>query len=132
MENFDLLKQYINTELKNRIEPSVSEDIDPIIRKALEAAAIAKRIQANAHNRRVSGRVAIVNRVRNDKIQMQKKESIAKGYKIVNGQAVKMTFTEMKRRRIAARIASKKRAAEMSTIERKRKISMNLRNARLG
>jgi hypothetical protein len=39
---------------------------------------------------------------------MQKKESIAKGYKIVNGQAVKMTFAEMKRRRIAARIASKK------------------------
>ena len=52
--------------------------------------------------------------------------------KIVNGQAVKMTFAEMKRRKVAARIASKKRAAEMSTIERKRKISMNLRNARLG
>ena len=49
MENFDLLKQYVNTELKNRIEPSVSEDIDPIIgEKTAEAPKVAVQAEAVA------------------------------------------------------------------------------------
>ena len=63
---------------------------------------------------------------------MQKKESAVKGYKIVNGVVVKMTLAEMKHRKLAAKIASRKRENEMATILRKRAISLKLRNQRLG
>ena len=110
----------------------LNESVDPIVKKAMMAAAIARKSQADRHNRRINGKVEIVNRVRNDKVQMQKKESAVKGYKIVNGVVVKMTLAEMKHRRLAAKIASRKRENEMATILRKRAISLKLRNQRLG
>ena len=110
----------------------LNESVDPIVKKAMMAAALARKSQADRHNRRINGKVEIVNRVRNDKVQMQKKESAVKGYKIVNGVVVKMTLAEMKHRRLAAKIASRKRENEMATILRKRAISLKLRNQRLG
>jgi hypothetical protein len=110
----------------------LNESVDPIVKKAMMAAALARKSQADRHNRRINGKVEIVNRVRNDKVQMQKKESAVKGYKIVNGVVVKMTLAEMKHRKLAAKIASRKRENEMATILRKRAISLKLRNQRLG
>lgn len=110
----------------------LNESMDPIVQKAMMAAALARKSQADRHNRRINGKIEIVNRVRNDKVQMQKKESAVKGYKIVNGVVVKMTLTEMKHRKLAAKIASRKRENEMATILRKRAISLKLRNQRLG
>ena len=110
----------------------LNESADPIVKKAMMAAALARKSQADRHNRRINGKVEIVNRVRNDKVQMQKKESAVKGYKIVNGVVVKMTLAEMKHRKLAAKIASRKRENEMATILRKRAISLKLRNQRLG
>jgi hypothetical protein len=110
----------------------LNESVDPIVKKAMMAAALARKSQADRHNRRINGKIEIVNRVRNDKVQMQKKESAVKGYKIVNGVVVKMTLAEMKHRKLAAKIASRKRENEMATILRKRAISLKLRNQRLG
>lgn len=110
----------------------LNESADPIVKKAMMAAALARKSQADRHNRRINGKVEIVNRVRNDKVQMQKKESAVKGYKIVNGVVVKMTLAEMKHRKLAAKIASRKRENEMAAILRKRAISLKLRNQRLG
>lgn len=110
----------------------LNESTDPIIQKAMMSAALARKSQADRHNRRINGKIEIVNRVRNDKVQMQKKESAVKGYKIVNGVVVKMTLAEMKHRKLAAKIASRKRENEMATILRKRAISLKLRNQRLG
>jgi hypothetical protein len=110
----------------------LNESVDPIVKKAMMVAALARKSQADRHNRRINGKVEIVNRVRNDKVQMQKKESAVKGYKIVNGVVVKMTLAEMKHRKLAAKIASRKRKNEMATILRKRAISLKLRNQRLG
>ena len=110
----------------------LNESVDPIVKKAMMAAALARKSQADRHNRRINGKVEIVNRVRNDKVQMQKKESAVKGYKIENGVVVKMTLAEMKHRKLAAKIASRKRENEMATILRKRAISLKLRNQRLG
>ena len=110
----------------------LNESVDPIVKKAMMAAALARKSQADRHNRRINGKVEIVSRVRNDKVQMQKKESAVKGYKIVNGVVVKMTLAEMKHRKLAAKIASRKRENEMATILRKRAISLKLRNQRLG
>ena len=110
----------------------LNESADPIVKKAMMAAALARKSQADRHNRRINGKMEIVNRVRNDKVQMQKKESAVKGYKIVNGVVVKMTLAEMKHRKLAAKVASRKRENEMATILRKRAISLKLRNQRLG
>lgn len=110
----------------------LNESTDPIIQKAMMTAALARKSQSDRHNRRINGKIEIVNRVRNDKVQMQKKESAVKGYKIVNGVVVKMTLAEMKHRKLAAKIASRKRENEMATILRKRAISLKLRNQRLG
>lgn len=114
------------------LNESFDNQRDPIEKAALLAIAQQRHEQAVKRNRRINGKVAVVNRIRGNHVQLQKKESAIKGYKIVNGQAVKMTFKEMKKRRVSAKIAAKKRRNEMAVINRKRAISMKLRARRLG
>lgn len=84
-----------------------------------------------AINRWVVGRVAIVNRVRNGKVQIRKVVNITKGFKIVKGQLVKMTPVEMRNRKRSAKIAVRKRKAEQMQINRNRTSSMRKRKTRL-
>lgn len=78
------------------------------------------------------GRAAMVNRVRGGKLQLRKVVSDSKGYKVVAGVAVRMQPAEIKKRRIGARFASKKRRNVQAGINRKTKISMRLHARRLG
>ena len=75
------------------------------------------------------GRIQIVNRVRNGKVQFNKKVDVmGKGYKLLgNGMVVKMTPTEIRKRARGAKIGARKRKFEMAQILRKRAMS----NARL-
>ena len=86
---------------------------------------------ADRHHKKV-GKMGIVDRVRDGKVQFRKKKSDAKGFKIVNGEIVKMTPEEMRRRKIAGKISARKRRAEMAQILRKRSVSLRVRDARLG
>ena len=86
----------------------------------------------NNRNYIARGRAAMVNRVRGGKLQLRKIVSDAKGYKIVAGVAVRMQPSEIKKRRIGARFASKKRRNVQAGINRKTKISMRLHARRLG
>lgn len=91
-----------------------------------------KNEQKNNKNRISRGRMAMVNRVRGGKLQMRKLISDSKGYKIVAGSAVRMKPSEIKKRRISARFASKKRRNMQAGINRKTKISIRFRHRRLG
>ena len=71
------------------------------------------------------GRIQIVNRVRNGKVQFNKKVDVmGKGYKLLgNGMVVKMTPTEIRKRARGAKIGARKRKFEMAQILRKRAMS---------
>lgn len=82
-------------------------------------------------NHMVFGRVGLVNRVRGGKLQWRHLVSEVQGFKILDGSLVKMTPQEMRRRRIAARIAARKRAGEVAQIVRNRRMSLRKRDARI-
>lgn len=86
----------------------------------------------NDPHRRVIGRIALVDRVRGGKIQIRHMVTAAVGFKIQDGQLVKMTPQERRTRKRAARISARKRRGEQSQINRNTKISMRKRNARFG
>ena len=88
--------------------------------------------QENNRNFISRGRAAMVNRVRGGQLQLRKVISDTKGYKVVAGVAVRMKPAEIKKRKIAARFASKKRRNMQPSINRKTKISMRLHARRLG
>lgn len=85
----------------------------------------------NAHHKQI-GKMGIVDRVRAGKVQLRQKKSDAKGYKVVNGQIVKMTPEEARTRRITAKISARKRRGKEAVIQRKRTISIHVRTNRLG
>lgn len=80
------------------------------------------------------GRIAIVNRIRNGSLQMNRKVDVmGKGYRLMsNGQVIKMSPKEVITRRRAAKIAARKRQIEMAQIVRKRMLSIRRRNSELG
>lgn len=84
--------------------------------------------------KRTIGRIAIVNRIRNGKVQMNKKVNVmGKGYKLLaSGQVIKMTPREILVRKIAAKRGARKRQVEMASIVRKRMLSMRRRNSQMG
>lgn len=84
------------------------------------------------HRKTLGGKIDIVNRVRNGKVEMHKRVSNTKGYRIKDGKIIKMSFGEKKKRKIGARVASRKRRINMSKILKKRDRSMTLRKRRLG
>ena len=79
----------------------------------------------------LGGKIDIVNRVRNGKVELHKRVSNTKGYRIKDGKIIKMSFGEKKKRKLGARIASRKRKIVMSRILKKRDKSMKLRKRRL-
>jgi hypothetical protein len=63
-------------------------------------------------------------RVRGGKIQRKKIKSAKAGYRISGKKLVRMAPAEKRKRSISARKASRKRAAKLSSILKKRKISI--------
>lgn len=86
-----------------------------------------------SHMKRTLGRVAIVTRIRNGKVQFNKKVNImGSGYKLTQGGlVVKMTPREVMVRKMAAKRAARKRQIEMQSIIRKRMLAMRIRNSRI-
>lgn len=122
---YEMLDEKANALIDSLLESDMA-------REAMEAAAAAKAEQIAKRNHRSFGRYAIVNRVRGGKIQRNKMVSEKKGFKIKDGVIVKMSFAEKKRRKLAARIASRKRRAKQSQINFKTKLSMRIRDRRFG
>lgn len=65
-----------------------------------------------------------VDRVRKGKVERKKLKSSRKGYKMVGKKSVRQNPTEKRKRKVAAKRASRKRAAKLSRILIKRKISI--------
>ena len=86
-----------------------------------------------SHMKRTLGRVAIVTRIRNGKVQFNKKVNImGSGYKLTQGGLVViMTPREVTVRKMAAKRAARKRQIEMQSIIRKRMLAMRIRNSRI-
>lgn len=86
------------------------------------------------HMKRTLGRVAIVTRIRNGKVQLNKKVDImGSGFKLTpSGIVVKMSPQEVMVRKQAAIRGARKRQVEMQSIIRKRMLSMRIRNSRIG
>jgi len=83
---------------------------------------------------RVLGKIAIVNRIRNGKLQLNKKVDVmGKGYKLLpNGLVVRMSQSEIRNRARAAKVAVRKRQAEMFQILRNRTMSDKRRDSFFG
>lgn len=64
-------------------------------------------------------------RVRAGKIQRKKVKSAKKGYKVSGKKIVRMTPSEKRKRKISGKKSARKRAAKLTSILRKRKISIN-------
>jgi hypothetical protein len=80
------------------------------------------------HNIQKIGRAKLIKlRVRGGKVQRRKKLSAVKGYTLRGGQIVRMSTTERRNRRMAARKAKIKRRTKMNQILRKRKVSLRKR-----
>jgi len=80
------------------------------------------------HNIQKIGRAKLIKlRVRGGKVQRRKKLSAVKGYTLRGGSIVRMSTTERRNRRMAARKAKIKRRTKMSQILRKRKVSLRKR-----
>jgi len=84
--------------------------------------------------KRTIGRIAIVNRVRNGQVQMNKKVDImGKGYRLLpSGQVIKMSPREILVRKQSAQRAARKRQMEMASIVRKRMMSIRRRHSQMG
>lgn len=63
-------------------------------------------------------------RVRGGKIQRKKIKSARKGFKVSGKKIVRMSPSEKRNRKISAKKSARKRAAKLSSILRKRKISI--------
>lgn len=83
-------------------------------------------------NKIAMGRFSIVNRIRGGKVQMRHMVSEAIGYKISDGKLIRMTPTEIRRRKIAAKRSAIKRRGQVAAIVRKRGISLRKRSMRFG
>jgi len=84
--------------------------------------------ESSLHNIQKIGRAKLIKlRVRGGKVQRRKKFSDVKGYTLRGGQIVRMSTTERRNRRMAARKAKIKRRTKMNQILRKRKVSLRKR-----
>lgn len=99
---------------------------------AKAAEVLREAMAANDPNKKIFGKLAIVNRVRGGEVQLRKKESNQSGYKVENGHIVKMTPEEARNRKRSARISARKRKSKMAQILRKRVLSLVKRTNRLG
>lgn len=114
------LLEAIRTELAKKALnciKSITEDLLPV--------GGAVQMKMKSMMTRKLGRIQIVNRVRNGKVQFNKKVDVmGKGYKLLgNGMVVKMTPQEISKRAKGAKIGARKRKFEMAQILRKRAMS---------
>lgn len=100
--------------------------------KKLDMVADAITEAAMNKNSKQFGRMKIVNRIRNGKVQMRVVKSAVGGFKVVNGNLVRMSPLELRNRKRGAKISARKRKTEMAKILRNRKLSLQKRKARLG
>lgn len=112
---------YISESLERKLQETLEEEFDTELLEGM-----------NTRNKVERGRAAIVNRVRGGKLQLKKLVSNSKGYKIDDGSIIRMKPQEIKRRRIGAKFASKKRRNQRASIDRKTKLSLRFRARRLG
>ena len=129
MINIETFKESVNAALANKALDSIvaiTEDILPV--------GGAAQLSMHQMTDRVIGKIAIVNRIRNGKVQLNKKVDVmGKGYKLLpNGLVVLMSPVEIRNRARAAKIAAKKRNLEMFQILRKRANSEIKRNMYFG
>ena len=76
------------------------------------------------------GRMKLVRvRIRKGKVQRRKRVSAIKGFTLRHGQMVRMSPTERRHRRMAARRSKFKRRAKLGQALRKRKMSLRRRNS---
>ncbi len=129
MLNIETFKESVNAALANKALDSIiaiTEDILPV--------GGAAQLSMHQMTDRVIGKIEIVNRIRNGKVQLNKKVDVmGKGYKLLpNGLVVLMSPVEIRNRARAAKIAAKKRNLEMFQILRKRANSEIKRNVYFG
>lgn len=129
MINIETFKESVNAALANKALDSIiaiTEDILPV--------GGAAQLSMHQMTDRVIGKIEIVNRIRNGKVQLNKKVDVmGKGYKLLpNGLVVLMSPVEIRNRARAAKIAAKKRNLEMFQILRKRANSEITRNVYFG
>jgi hypothetical protein len=117
--------------LEARIEEIFYEKLDEIKEKLIDQiyGDYEESLDESAlHNVQKIGRAKLIKlRVRGGKVQRRKKLSDVKGYTLRSGQMVRMSTTERRNRRMAARKAKIKRRTKINQILRKRKISLRKR-----
>lgn len=102
------------------------------IKERIEKLLEKKLLEINESNVQKFGRTKLIRvRVRAGKVQRRKKFSSVPGYTIRGGRVVRMSATERRRRKMGARRAKIKRKGKLSTILRKRRMSLR-RRATLG
>jgi len=102
------------------------------IKERIEKLFEKKLLELNEGNVQKFGRTKLVKlRVRGGKVQRRKKFSSVPGYTIRGGRLVRMSPQERRKRRMGARRAKIKRRSKLSTILRKRRMSLR-RRASLG
>lgn len=74
---------------------------------------------------KVSTGVTRKDRVRKGKVQRRKLDTTKKGYKVQDDKVVKMNPSEKRRRKVSAKKAARKRKAKLSSILKKRKVSIS-------
>lgn len=70
-----------------------------------------------------------VNRIRNGKVQRNRRVSVDKNYTLRNGRLVRISPLERRHRQLSQRLAAKKRKSKLSVALRRRKISLMRRKA---
>ena len=108
----DEVTDILNEKAESYIE-SLFEDDD--IAKMAMAQAAAVRATNNTRNTRIVGKIKKIRRaIRNGRIVTGLERSAKKGWKIVSGKIVKMSFVEKRRRKLAARITVRKNKGKAS------------------
>ena len=130
-------KEILNAKLKDLVENSLNqvkmrlaEDVygDYGVDASIEVEEIDEAVKRGNVQR--MGRTKLVKvRIRGGKIQRRKKLSATKGYTTRGGKLVRMSATEIRHRKTAARMAKFKRRAKLQTSLRKRQRSLRKRHA---
>ena len=108
----DEVTDILNEKAESYIE-SLFEDDD--IAKMAMAQAAAVRASNNTRNTRIVGKIKKIRRaIRNGRIVTGLERSVKKGWKIVSGKIVKMSFAEKRHRKLAARITVRKNKGKAS------------------
>jgi hypothetical protein len=111
------------TEKHNQVKLSLAEDI-------YGDYGVDVAIELEEDNVQKVGRTKLVKvRIRGGKIQRRKKLSDTKGYTTRGGKLIRMSATEIRHRKVAARKAKSKRRAKLQTSLRKRQRSLRKRHA---